>query len=336
LEHFEPHGAYYGSLSNGNVFGRESDRELVTYETTIFWRNLNMHLKEANIHEVELVESFKVCPHIRGFQSLEGRIPDKQETIGGYCTAWSMFFTELALANPALSSKEIVEIVFKKGGELLGGQYMKDIIEGYSNHISDKLDKYYSILFNQPMTTVDIQCRWDNATPEEKNKIITEFYFIRNLEMALIVGKRTIPQKIAYLKELLKKSVNRQPHHFKDIKKKLDILEKMEQLEVVKTPDSSFEPSPGPTPPPTPPSPKPKTKTARKKSTPKVKVVTQKIKVCPEGQYLNPVTNRCNKIKIPSTSTRKREKKDPSSTSTRKKIENSMVNDDGTEKLIDY
>uniref|UniRef100_A0A6C0HJT2 Uncharacterized protein n=1 Tax=viral metagenome TaxID=1070528 RepID=A0A6C0HJT2_9ZZZZ len=293
-----------------------------------------MHLKEANIHEVELVESFKVCPHIRGFQSLEGRIPDKQETIGGYCTAWSMFFTELALANPALSSKEIVEIVFKKGGELLGGQYMKDIIEGYSNHISDKLDKYYSILFNQPMTTVDIQCRWDNATPEEKNKIITEFYFIRNLEMAIIVGKRTIPQKIAYLKDQMKKSYNKQhPDQLKVISKKLDILEKMEQLEGVKTPDSSFEPSPGPTPPPTPPSPKPKTKTATKKSTPKVKVVTQKIKVCPEGQYLNPVTNRCNKIKVP---TRKREKKDPSSTSTRKKIENSMVNDDGTEKLIDY
>ena len=147
--------------------------------------------------------------------------------------------------------------------------------------------------------------------------------------MEIIVGKRTIPQKIAYLKDQMKKSYNKQhPDQLKVISKKLDILEKMEQLEGVKTPDSSFEPSPGP------PSPKPKTKTARKKSTPKVKVVTQKIKVCPEGQYLNPVTNRCNKIKV--TSTRKREKKDPSSTSTRKKIENSMVNDDGTEKLIDY
>ena len=321
LEHFEPHGAYYGSLSNGNVFGRESDRELVTYETTSFWRNLNMHLKEANIHEVELVESFKVCPHMEGFQSLEGTIPDKQETVGGYCTAWSMFFTELALANPALSSKEIVEIVFKKGGKLLGGQYMKDIIEGYSNHISDKLEKYYSILFNQPMTTVDIQCRWDNATPEEKYKIITEFYYIRNLEMEIIAGKRTIPQKIEYLRDQMKKKYNQQPHHRKEISKKLDILEKMEQLEGLKTPDSSFEPSPGPTPPPSPPTPsppKPKTKSATKKSVPKV--VT---KICPEGQYLNPVTNRCNKIKVP---TRKREP------STRKKKEN----DDGTEKLIDY
>jgi hypothetical protein len=79
-----------------------------------------------------------------------------------------------------------------------------------------------------------------------------------------------------------------------------------------------------------------KKKSAPKKSSPKV--VTQKIKICPEGQYLNPVTNRCNKIKVPSTSTstRKREKKDPNSTSTRKKKENSMLNDDGTEKLIDY
>jgi hypothetical protein len=328
LEHFEPHGAYYGS---------ESDRDLVTYETTTFWRNLNMNLKEANIHEVELVESFKVCPHIRGFQSLEGAIPDKQKTIGGYCTAWSMFFTELALANPALSSKEIVEIVFIKGGGFFGGQYMKDIIEGYSNHVSDKIDKYYSMLFNEVMTTVDIQCRWDNASEEEKRKIWNDFLLIRDIEMELIAGKYSIQQKIESQKKEIQ-SVIRYPSVSKSylemLKKKLDILEKMQQLDGFQlSPTNSFESSPGRTPPPTP---KPKTKTARKKSTPKVKVVTRKIKVCPEGQYLNPVTNRCNKIKVPSTSTRKREKKDPSSTSTKKKIVNSMVNDDGTEKLIDY
>ena len=332
LEHFEPHGAYFGSLAVTNLFDGDNERDIVISETAIFCRKLNMHLKEANIHEVELVESFKVCPHIRGFQSLEGAIPNKKETVGGYCTAWSMFFTELALANPALSSKEIVEIVYKKGGKLLGGQYMKDIIEGYSNHISDKLDKYYSILFNKPMTNVDFQCRWNNATAEEKEKINTEFKYIRNLEMEIIAGTQTIPEKIAFIKEQMTKFKHNQ-RRFEDLSKKLDILEKMEKLEGFKSPPiSSFEPSPGPTPPPSPPTPPPpKPKAKKAKSAPKV--VTQKIKTCPEGQYLNPVTNRCNKIKVPSTSTRK---KDPSKVNTRKKREVNMVNDDGTEKLIDY
>uniref|UniRef100_A0A6C0HJP8 Uncharacterized protein n=1 Tax=viral metagenome TaxID=1070528 RepID=A0A6C0HJP8_9ZZZZ len=341
LEHFEPHGAYYGGES-------DRDRDLVTYETTTFWRNLNMHLKKANIHEVELVESFKVCPHIRGFQSLEGAIPNKQKTIGGYCTAWSMFFTELALANPALSSKEIVEIVFIKGGGFLGGQYMKDIIEGYSNHVSDKIDKYYSMLFNEVMTTVDIQCRWDNASEEEKRKIWNDFLLIRDIEMELIAGKYSIQQKIESQKKEIQ-SLIRYPSvskiYLEMLKKKLDILEKMQQLDGFQlSPTNSFEPSPGrtsPSPPKTKPKPKSKSKS---KSTSKVaesksKVVTQKaqkeviVKTCPEGEYLNPVTNRCNKIKTKKDpSTRKKRETKKKEDDTKKNDEN----DDGTIKLIDY
>ena len=250
LEHFEPHGRKFA--------GEKVEKESIKYELDVFVSIFNLHLKHAGFPNVKFIESGKVCPYDRGLQRLEGAIPNKQDTIGGYCAAWSMFFTELALANPSLSSSEIIEIVYKKAGGLLGGQYLKNVIEGYSNHLSDKINKYYSILFNRVMTTVEIQCMEDNATNEEYNIILEEFRFIVDLEMELIMSNISIKRKIVHLKRIRPKDPL--------VTKKIAILEKMQALEELSTPVS--------------------------KSLP----VKKKTKICPEGKHLNPVTNRCNKL----------------------------------------
>jgi len=282
LEHFEPHGSYYQP-----TLKTDHDRDLIKKELNIFVNRLNTIMTGLGLPETKLIESRFVFPHLIGLQALESSIPNKQETIGGYCAAWSMFFTELVLANPALSSQKILEIVFMKAGGMHGGQYLKDVIEGYSNHISNKIDKYYSILFNQGMTTVEIQCRHDNSTAEELAKIDAEFQFIHDLEIELLTKNIPIKQKILSVTEEKNKYAHKVPPL---MTKKLDILEKMNKLEELQTPDSSLESLS--------PSPKQNTKTLKKtasKHATTKRSPPAKVKICPEGSYLNVVTNRCNK-----------------------------------------
>jgi hypothetical protein len=278
LEHFEPHGRKF--------MGEIAERKLIKYEIDVFVSIFNVHLKHAGFNEVEFIESSKVCPYAKGFQRLEGAVPNKKYAIGGYCGAWSMLFTELALANPSLSSREIIEIVYDRAGGLLGGQYLKNVIEGYSDHISDKINKYYSILFNKVMTTAEIQCRDDLATDDEKIVIMDEFRFIVDLEMELIMSNTSVKRKLVHLKRI-------RPKDDPLVTKKIVILEKMQVLEELLTPVSKSLQLPLPVKKICPEGKhlNPVTNRCNKDK----KNVTQKI--CPEGQHLNPVTNRCNKDK---------------------------------------
>jgi hypothetical protein len=286
LEHFEPHGDGFR--------GYEGETDFIKKEMVEFVKVFNAHLIKANIPEVRMVEPREVCPYRNGLQTLESSVPDKKYDIGGYCAAWSMFFTELALANPAMSSNEIIEVLMKQAGERNGGrQYMKDVIEGYADHISDKIDKYYSILFDKIMTTVEIKCRMDVATDADKGKMYDELGTIVNIEMDLFINNISISQKIAELNETKNKT--------RTITKQIEILKKMKILDNELTPEglsfrsSIFSPL------------HQQNKIAKKKVTPKMNVtpplknVTLKNvllkKKCPEGKHLNVITNRCNKDK---------------------------------------
>lgn len=65
-------------------------------------------------------QSNDVCPHIYGFQTLEKYVKDtvldngKKESGAGYCLAWCMFFTELCLRNPTVSSDVIFDVIYDK------------------------------------------------------------------------------------------------------------------------------------------------------------------------------------------------------------------------------
>ena len=267
LEHFEPHGSKF------NGHNGDENRAFIKKEMMAFVDEFNGHLKQANFPEVRMVEPNVVCPYARGLQSLEGSVQNTKYEIVGYCLAWSMFFSELALANPSLSSNEILEIVIKNPEGLHTGQYLKNVIEGYADHVSDKIDKYYSIIFNQIMTTVEIQCRMDAATIGERRRMNSEFATIINIEMELIMKKISITEKMDKLKAIKKKTT--------DILHHIEILEKMKILDSLSTPigsfGSSFVISPFP---------------PRKIASPKIV-----LKICPDGYFLNTKTNRCNKNK---------------------------------------
>ena len=144
IEHFEPYGS---NAELGEFHQSVLDRKLQT-----FMYRLNDHLQDEYdvLTQVEFIPAFLVCPHSKGLQELDEEIQNSilangEEETGGYCVAWSMFFTELVLQNPEISSGELLTNVLKSTS--LNTEYIKKLIRGYVLNISEKLEKYFHIFF---------------------------------------------------------------------------------------------------------------------------------------------------------------------------------------------
>ena len=162
LEHFEPHGAAF--RSNEKI--QKSSTNILIFFTNI----LNSYLKLNNIKEVKFIEASQVCPYISGLQSLEGKSKLKKPKLEkGYCAAWSMFFSELCLKNPEISSSEIMENIYnylttKPSTE----DYLRKIIRGYTGYIFETVNTYLEIFFRPKITIFDLI----SFTKSDNSKII--------------------------------------------------------------------------------------------------------------------------------------------------------------------
>ena len=145
VEHFEPHG---GEVK-GNLQLQESSKRVMEY----FVKILNLHLKKNGLREATYVEASEVCPYIRGLQDLEGQSKLKKVKVGklepaGYCVAWGLFFAELNLKNPNLTSSEILDNIYNYlTTKESGPDYLKGVVRGYAGYIYQNVDKYLEIFF---------------------------------------------------------------------------------------------------------------------------------------------------------------------------------------------
>jgi len=151
LEHFEPHGLQY----SGN-YGTYVGQYLNEYLKNVV-ESTNAQLKLKGLANIQLVNSFEVCPYVEGIQAIEEKsnLPYLAIEPGGYCSAWSMFFTELCLKNPEISSKEIYDAVLKESA-FHDINYLKQVIRGYTSFINNKIAKYFSDIFGDKLTSAKI------------------------------------------------------------------------------------------------------------------------------------------------------------------------------------
>jgi uncharacterized protein (DUF1810 family) len=176
---------------------------------------LNEKIKEANaeidsksnssngsnggkIKEVTLIPAEAVCPDIKGLQALEQTSAIPKNAIlepGGYCTSWSMFFTELCLKNPELSSRQIHDAIMEKT-ELYEAKndYLRNVIRGYTCFINNKIAKYFSHVFGESMSSVKIHSMLrEFSQTGEKNEEFTnfldKFFEIMEVEMDVNIKK---------------------------------------------------------------------------------------------------------------------------------------------------
>ena len=152
IEHFEPHGSQI----------RMPAKKIKAINTKLdeFISLLNKELPQQS--QVQLVRANDVCPMFDGFQVLEEKstVPKFEIQGGGYCAAWSMFFTELALKNPNYSSNELINIIYDKLEQYSikdRNNYLRKVIVGYISLINDKIDKYFSIIFGRHISPASIK-----------------------------------------------------------------------------------------------------------------------------------------------------------------------------------
>ena len=157
FEHFEPHGKFFSGKERMRVIEK---LDLLFYH---FIGDLNRELREVVNDRplIRMVDSNDICPMLNGVQSLEESSKLKKMPIEplGYCMLWCLFFTELCLINPLISSDAIYTSIMSKTllqDENDQGDYLRNIIRGYSNHINNKIVKHFSPIFGTQLTTVKI------------------------------------------------------------------------------------------------------------------------------------------------------------------------------------
>ena len=151
IEHFEPHGGEY----IGNTKLQDSIKKIMLFFTSI----LNLEFKKKGIPSANYIEASQVCPYIKGLQTLEGASILKKQKIegGGYCAAWSMFFAEVCLKNPNMSSPEVLENIYNYlTTKASSHDYLRKVIRGYAGYLVETVNKYLEIFFKPKITVVDI------------------------------------------------------------------------------------------------------------------------------------------------------------------------------------
>ena len=179
IERFEPHGDMFRTKSDTN----DEDRR-VTRDINELVRLINLELKKHKDEYIYFRNASDICPY-QGLQTLEesAGMKNKQIEGGGYCAAWSMFFAELALKNPELTSMDLLTIITRKIGTNQGGNYLRKVIIGYINYIYNKINKYFSTLFKQRITVENI----DKLSDAQLDKVIKQVYMLATMELDLII-----------------------------------------------------------------------------------------------------------------------------------------------------
>ena len=178
IEHFEPHGGKY--LGDDKQVVNEILNKNLDYLVT----NMNIKLNKSGSLPIKLVKAHEVCPRLKGIQSFEQKstlpmLPIEPE---GYCSAWSMFFTEMCLKNPEIPSRQIYEAVLNeiKNHDV---DYLKNVIRGYTCFINNKMAKYFSEILNHEITGENLRNYHlkdlsGDIAPPEMTKILDQLDFL--------------------------------------------------------------------------------------------------------------------------------------------------------------
>lgn len=294
IEHFEPHGSNYLSANT-------SLDKKIKIELNKFIDLLNSKLKKNNKPLVNLIPSYEVCPYIYGLQSLAEQSNLQRSPLEGkgYCAAWSMFFTELVLKNPTIPSNELLSIIINKFDKEPEKQknYIRQIILGYINLIHNKIEKYFSFLYNTKITIDNIA---DLSKRGQLTPFLINYHTLINVQNELF--KNPSLTKKEYLKILDHKRLKTtNPDDKMEIDREIYFLKKMDEItpspvssksksnSISKSISKSNSISK---------SSKVKTPPKSNKKTRKQKQSIKKEIICPQGSQINPKTGRCNKIKV--------------------------------------
>ena len=310
IEHFEPHGSQLRMPAK--------KIKAINNKLDEFISILNKELPQQS--QVQLVRANDVCPMFDGLQVLEEKstVPKLEIQGGGYCAAWSMFFTELALKNPNYSSNELINIIYDKLNQLSKkdrNNYLRKVIVGYVNLINDKIDKYFSIIFGRHISPASIK----KIIKEGRDiNFMTNMSAILEIENAFLNDPtQTKEDYLDYLQIKIRTTTDNSEKN--KLIKQEQILNNIDELlnpspitgqskspskkstSQVTDNNPEFPSKKSKSPSNKPLSPSKKSSVNEEKS----RCDEKKLKPCSNTQIRNPKTCRCNKIKVDNTRKRK-------------------------------
>lgn len=173
LEHYEPQGKKIFSKTNINIDLKNIMKIIVNKMNTLNKQNKYKYYNG----KIKYIPPNNTCIYNEGLQAIENHLflPSyiKEIEKGGLCSVWSIFFAELTLLNPTLSSKEIMDNII----EIIenNSQQTKNVIRGYLEYLYNYINPIIEKIIGEDMTQVD------ETTLSEKiiNKIISNI-FIKN------------------------------------------------------------------------------------------------------------------------------------------------------------
>ena len=283
IEHFEPHGKT-GSFGNNEL------NKSIELFISQFIDYVNMELfkkrpaKTKDFKFIELIESNQVCPYLYGFQAHEesSTMFKISELEGeGYCTAWSMFFTELCLKNPSMTSSQIITSVFSTARlkkSIL--DYFRNVIRGYATFINEKIATYFKFLLDDSI--IDLN-KIKKMNDKKRIELTSKMIIIINIEMRLAFNPNALDDRLAFLQHRAGQ-LHENNVEYKYIQLEISVLNKYKNH--IGDFNSPID---------TPPTPPPLLHVKLNKKTQKNRII------CPPGKVLNPKTNRCVNVKPEKT-----------------------------------
>jgi hypothetical protein len=248
LEHFEPEGVL-DEKTDANI------KALIKFFTSQLGNKLG--------YDVKYIPASEVCvnKNILGIQFIEELFSNVKDVTSGFCLAWSMFFTEMALKNPTIPSAELLNIIVDNisskrdnvSFKTKANQFSR-LIRGYVLMINDKIVKYCKTLFGEDVNIKKI-LTIDDA--QERTDIFNK-----------------IKAMAAYEAAVTNPNVN-----LKKVKNNI--------FENISSPSSSYNINPK------------LSKVKKDKTLKNIKIKEEPgIKNCPDGKILNITNNRCIKPKL--------------------------------------
>ena len=151
FEHFEPHGSSFSlNPSYGDKIKTILEslvnkiNELNTTPSTQFFGSLP--------NNIRLVPSNAVCIHARGLQAIQEELALFEIERGQYCQMWSLLFAELALLNPTMTSKDILDQIHRLLETKNGPRFLSNVIRGYVSILGEGISMYLSEYINNAFT----------------------------------------------------------------------------------------------------------------------------------------------------------------------------------------
>lgn len=304
IEVVEPHGSHLGTNNS-----RMNPYKAYSNIVDIINNTLPKKAKKYN-----MVFSDEVCPRISGIQSLEGYanlFKDDNLEGGGYCSLWSMFTTEMILANPKLTTRQVMEILLdilygNNNGKtdyytkVNIGNYLLLVARGYATFITRKVEEYFADIYGlRAGRAIELGGTANYQEISQMRRFFGPFLKIQselslNPKMTLKklmdkVNKGKVKNSTdleAYrevLERLIKKDIRYSIGTTRSTGLAIDLKYKKRcPHHLVRNPKTGR-------------CIKPRNKT--QKNTLANKTTYQNKKTCPPGKELNPKTNRCRKIK---------------------------------------